>query len=159
VTFKTQRLQARTERTPVDYTDSAWPESAGSAAAAAARKPKGADAARVARPVFLDIVTDVPDCTVAARIDGRLRVVLPTGRGRAPMAIRHKMGKSPQSHCPLPTIIWESLEKAVLKLPQSPLCRTMERPTDGNMPRGMLSSIWAERPRGPQARQRPRRKH
>src|SRR5262245_37386387 len=44
---------------------------------AAARKAEGADAGRVAASVLLDVVADVPDRAVVARVDGGLRVVLP----------------------------------------------------------------------------------
>src|SRR5262245_25584360 len=45
--------------------------------AASIRQPERSDAARVARRILLEVVTDVPDRTVVARVDRRLRIILP----------------------------------------------------------------------------------
>src|SRR5437870_4811975 len=48
---------------------------------AATRQPERSNPARITRGAFLDVVADVPNRAVVARIDRGLRVVLPTHHG------------------------------------------------------------------------------
>src|SRR5262245_43382896 len=46
------------------------------------RHPERTNADRVARRLLLEIVPDIPDGAVVARVDGGLRIILPAERGR-----------------------------------------------------------------------------